>query len=173
VTETKYQNDKTPFAWKTVSPRLMNAYAVDELAKVAAEVNARMQAEFNVPLVLIIIDTIAVAAGYEKSGEENDSSATQRVMSTLAKLAVRTTTFVFGVDHYGKNPETGTRGSSAKEGAADVTLALLGEKDTNGTVSNPRLLLKKRRDGEIGIVFPFRTSSKWVSISLTGQSPAL
>jgi hypothetical protein len=34
-----------------------------------------------------------------------------------------------------------------------VTLALLCEKDANGTVSNPRLLLKKRRDGEVGIVF--------------------
>jgi hypothetical protein len=170
VIEHKYDSSKMPFAWKTVSPRLMNAYAVDELAKVAAEVDTRMQAEFNVPLVLIVIDTIAVAAGYEKSGEENDSSATQRVMSTLAKLAARTTTFVFGVDHYGKNAETGTRGSSAKEGAADVTLALLGEKSATGTVSNPRLLLKKRRDGEVGIIYPFRTRVVEMGVNQFGRT---
>jgi hypothetical protein len=170
VIEHKYDGGKMPFAWKTVSPRLMSANAVDELTKVATETNAQMQVKFNVPLVLIIIDTIAVAAGYEKSGEENDASATQRVMSTLAKLAVRTTTFVFGVDHYGKNPETGTRGSSAKEGGADVTLALLGEKSATGTVSNPRLLLKKRKDGEVGIIYPFRTKVVEMGVNQFGRT---
>jgi hypothetical protein len=170
VTETKYENGKMPFAWKTISPRLLNPYAVDELAKFAAEANAEMQAKFNVPLVLIVIDTIAVAAGYEKLGEENDSTTTQRVMTTLANLATRTTTFVFGVDHYGKNVETGTRGSSAKEGAADVTLALLGEKSATGTVSNPKLLLKKRRDGEVGIVFPFRPRVVEMGVNQFGRT---
>lgn len=157
VIESKYTEDsKQPFAFRKISPRLLDAAALDQLAKIANDVNTKMQADFGVPLVLIIIDTIAVAAGYEKSGEENDSAISQRVMSTLAKLAQQTTTFVFGIDHFGKAVETGTRGSSAKEAAADVILALLGDRTPDGEVLNTRLAIRKRRTGESGVVHRFR-----------------
>jgi hypothetical protein len=42
----------------------------------------RMQAEFNVPLVLIVIDTIAVAAGYEKR-RQFDPALLSRLMTFL------------------------------------------------------------------------------------------
>src|SRR5215470_1463529 len=48
---------------------------------------------------------------------------------TLAELTKATGAFVLGVDHFGKAVETGTRGSSAKEDAADVVLALLGDRN--------------------------------------------
>ena len=38
--------------------------------------------------------------------------------------------FVVGVDHFGKDAETGTRGSSAKEGRADTVLASLADRDS-------------------------------------------
>jgi hypothetical protein len=157
LVELKYGDTKdVPFAWIDASPRLIDARAVDSLAKTAAEANEKMKRDFGVPLVLIIIDTVAVAAGYEKIGEESDSVSGQRVMSTLANLAKRTRTFVAGVDHFGKSVDTGTRGTSAKEAAADVVLALLGDKSVTGTVSNTRLAIRKRRSGANGTVYAFR-----------------
>ena len=52
-----------------------------------------------------------------------------------------------GIDHFGKVAETGTRGSSAKEGHADTVLALLADREINGTISNTRLAVRKQRDG--------------------------
>ena len=43
---------------------------------------------------------------------------------------------MLAVDHFGKMVETGTRGTSAKEAAADVVLALLADRKINGTISN-------------------------------------
>ena len=78
-------------------------------------------------------------------------------MTTIANLAKRThTSSVFGVDHFGKSVETGTRGSSAKEASADVVLAVLGDKKVTGEISNMRLALRKRRTGENGAEYAFR-----------------
>ena len=46
---------------------------------------------------------------------------------------------VLPIDDYGKQTETGIRGSSAKSAAADAILACLGERDNEGNVSNDRL----------------------------------
>jgi hypothetical protein len=43
------------------------------MVKIAAEADAKMQTDFNLPLAMIVVDTIAVAAGYG-NGEENDAS---------------------------------------------------------------------------------------------------
>jgi hypothetical protein len=50
---------------------------------------------------------------------------------------------------------THTRGSSAKEAAADVALALLGEKAVSGEVANVRLAVRKNRAGPSGQEIPF------------------
>ena len=59
--------------------------------------------------------------------------------------------------HFGKNVETGTKGSTGFEDDADVVLALLGERALNGVVDNPRLCARKRRCGPNGEEFAFRT----------------
>jgi hypothetical protein len=59
------------------------------------------------------------------------------------------------IDHYGKQTETGIRGSSAKSAAADAILACLGERDNEGVVSNHRLAVTKLRNGPTGRVIPF------------------
>ena len=109
-----------------------------------------MQEQFGLPLVLIIIDTVIAGSGYSKDGQENDASAGQAVMNTLKEVAKRMHCFVFGVDHFGKAVETGTRGTSAKEGSADVVIAMLGDKSVGGEVTNTRLALRKRRGGANG-----------------------
>ena len=73
---------------------------------------------------MIVIDTMITAAGFS-SGEDNDAAAAQKVMNSLRITSQRTGALVVGIDHFGKVVETGTRGSSAKEGAADVVIALL------------------------------------------------
>jgi hypothetical protein len=62
---------------------------------------------------------------------------------------------VVGIDHFGKVVETGTRGSSAKEGAADTVIALLAERELSGGLKNTRLAVRKQRDGLSGFEIPF------------------
>jgi hypothetical protein len=76
-------------------------------------------------------------------------------LNRLAALSRLTGAFVLAVDHFGKAVETGTRGTSAKEAAADVVLALLADREINGTISNTRMALRKLRGGKVGIETPF------------------
>ena len=146
---------RAPFVWLETCPALINLDTSATLAAIAKKAAAEMMARWGLPLALIIIDTIVVGAGFTKEGQDNDTAIAQRIMSTLAELAKATGTCTLGVDHFGKSIETGTRGSSAKEGSADVILALLGERNVAGTVTNTRLALRKRRGGTNGEEFPF------------------
>jgi hypothetical protein len=132
-----------PFAWIDTCPALIDPHTSANLAATAKVVADKMMAEWGLPLALIVIDTIVVSAGYTKEGQDNDTAIGQRIMWTLAELSKATGAFVLGVDHFGKAVETGTRGSSAKEGAADVVLALLGDRNVAGKITNTRLALRK------------------------------
>lgn len=144
-----------PFAWIEQCPPLTGKNAADEICRIAQLIAAQLKEWFGVPLVLIVIDTVIAGAGYSRDGQENDAAAGQAVMSTLASVAKRCRCFVLGIDHFGKTVETGTRGSSAKESAADVVIALLGDKSVSGDVTNTRLALRKRRGGRNGEEYPF------------------
>jgi len=144
-----------PFAWIETCPPLVGKNAADEICAIAEPIAREFKARFGVPLVLIIIDTIIAAAGYTRDGQDNDAAAGQVVMNTLKAVAKRIGCFVMGIDHFGKAVETGTRGSSAKEGSADVVLAMLGDKSVSGEVTNTRLALRKRRGGANGEEHPF------------------
>src|SRR5262249_16062557 len=76
-----------PFAWSDQCPRLLDQNSYAALATVAQQATERMKAEFGVPLALIVIDTIIAAAGFSKSGDENDAAIGQRIMRQLACLA--------------------------------------------------------------------------------------
>jgi hypothetical protein len=152
----KFAGARAPFAWVETCPPLTSADAVAVLTKIAEQVAAKLKAEFDLPLVLIEIDTLIAAAGFTKEGAENDAAAGQAIMHSLMQLARNAHCFVFGVDHFGKDVNVGTRGTSAKEGAADVVLATLGDKAVSGEVTNTRLALRKRRSGANGQEFPFK-----------------
>src|SRR5262249_32745326 len=100
--------------------------------------------------------TVGRSAGYEKSGDENDAVIGFKIMRVMSSLSAHTEAFVLGLDHFGKAVETGTRGTSSKEGDVDVVLALLGDKDIGGTISSTRLCARKRRNGPNGEEFAFR-----------------
>ena len=119
--------------------------------------------------MLVFVDTVVTAAGYTKSGDDNDAAIAQRVMSVLSGLSQRTGALAVGIDHFGKVTETGTRGSSAKEGHADAVLALLADRELNGTVTNTRLAVRKQRDGASGLEIPFTPKTVEVGTDADGD----
>lgn len=141
-----------PFAWIEECPRLVEPGAAEALADVATKAADEMRDLYGLPLALIVIDTVAAGAGFD---DENSAAETQRAMNALEALSGATGAFVLGVDHFGKAADTGTRGSSAKEAAADVVLALLAERDAAGAVTNTRMALRKLRGGRIGMQIPY------------------
>jgi hypothetical protein len=144
-----------PFAWIETCPPLLVKNAAAEICKIAEAIAKEFLSRFGVPLVLIIIDTIIAGAGYTRDGQDNDAAAGQMVMNNMKTVAKRMGCFVMGIDHFGKTVETGTRGTSAKEGSADVVIAMLGDKSVSGEVTNTRLALRKRRGGANGEEHPF------------------
>ena len=145
--------ERLPFAWLDECPSLLSRDAIGVLKATATAAAAKMRAEFDLPLALIVIDTLMAASDFE---DENDAAQGQKVMRVLEDLSRHTGAFALAVDHFGKAVETGTRGTSAKEGAADAVLALLADKDITGNVSNTRMAVRKLRGGATGALTPFQ-----------------
>jgi hypothetical protein len=131
---------------------LTDADALEKLKAHAQEAAKHAREKFDLPLALIVIDTVSAAAGFT---DENSAAETQKVMTILRELSRATGALALAIDHYGKQTETGIRGSSAKSAAADAILACLGERDNEGNVSNHRLAVTKLRNGPTGRVIPF------------------
>jgi hypothetical protein len=144
--------DNLPFAWIEECPSLKEDASFERLVAIVLAAAAQMQEQFNVDLVLIVIDTLSASADFT---DQNDAAEGQRIMNRLNALSRRTGAFTLAVDHFGKAMETGTRGTSAKEAAADVVLALLADRDVSGTISNTRLAVRKLRGGATGTETPF------------------
>jgi len=145
-------NPKQPFGWLDFQPMLLKRGAKD-LITIAKREAAWMRATFGEDLVLIIIDTIVAAAAFQR---EDDAAQGQAVMAMLAQLSAETGALVLGVDHFGKDVETGTRGTSAKEAAAESILALIGKREVTGKMTDLRMGIRKVKDGEQGRIIPFR-----------------
>ena len=143
-----------PFAWRADCPALTGENAAASLCAVASEAVADLLRKFDLPVVLIVIDTMITAAQYDEGGD-SDTAASQKVMSTLKEVSQRMDALVVAIDHFGKVIESGTRGSSAKEGAADAVIALLAERELSGEVKNTRLAVRKQRDGPSGFEISF------------------
>jgi hypothetical protein len=76
-----------PFAWRADCPALTAPRAATELALVIEDPAAHLRRRFDVPTVLIWIDTIIAAAQYAKTGDDNDTATAHRVMSVLRQLS--------------------------------------------------------------------------------------
>jgi hypothetical protein len=146
---------RAPFRWYEAAPTLLGPDALEMLTAMAKQAEHSLQAEFGLPLGLIVIDTIAASAGYAQAGAENDAAVGARIMQVLQQVAQACNCMVLGVDHFGKNVEGGTRGTSSKEANAEVVLACLGEREVSGNVVNTRLAIRKNRGGPQGQEYPF------------------
>jgi AAA domain len=144
--------EKLPFAWIEDVPDLKDEDSYKRLVTVALSIAAKIKADFDAELVLIIIDTLAAAASFK---DANDAAEGQLVMNRLVDLGRKTGAYVLAVDHFGKDATTGTRGTSAKEAAADSILAILADRDVNGKLSNTRMAIRKVRGGKTGVEFSF------------------
>jgi hypothetical protein len=144
--------DRLPFAWIEECPSLGDEASFERLCTTATTVASQVYEQFGVPLALIVVDTVAASADFI---DANDAAECQRIMGRLNTLSRRTGAFSLGLDHFGKVVETGTRGSSAKEAAADVVLALLADRDLSGTISKTRMAVRKLRGGVTGTETPF------------------
>jgi AAA domain/Bifunctional DNA primase/polymerase, N-terminal len=111
-----------------------------------------MLARFGVQLRLVVLDTLTSIAGIE---DHDDTAESAAFMNFCADLAKEMEVFIAVCDHFGKNIDAGTRGSSAKEGRADAVLAVLGKPDQ--PPDEPRKLLwRKIRNGVSGREIQFR-----------------
>jgi hypothetical protein len=153
----KYPNmARAPISWRESCPTLLAQGATEQLIKIIQEAAKECQARFGIPLGLVVIDVLADAAGYVKAGDENDPAVGAKLMGVLHRAAEACNCFVLAIDHFGKSIEAGTRGTSAKEGSADMILACLGEREVSGAVTNTRLALRKVRGGPQGQEFPYK-----------------
>lgn len=142
--------ESLPFAWIEECPNLKDGF--DRIVAASQSAASHIKEQFNLPLALVIVDTLNAAANFK---DGNDAAEGQFIMNRLNDLSRKTGAFVIAVDHFGKAVETGTRGTSAKEGAADMVLALLAERDTAGNISNTRMAVRKLRGGSTGHETPF------------------
>ena len=145
---------KLPFRWADSCPLLLGekSDALPRLIATARAADDHFRRDHGVPLVLIVIDTMAAVAGWK---DENDNAQAAEVMGKLRQLSEAAGAVVMVVDHFGKNDTIGTRGASAKEAAADAVLAILGDRAPSGGVNNLRLAIRKQRGGPSGEEFPF------------------
>jgi hypothetical protein len=149
----KMDTSRLPFTWTGNCPMLLGAGdPLPILRATAAQAHKRCMDQHGLPLGLIWIDTMSSAGGFE---DEKDNAEAAQLMGVLGNLSDATGAVVMGIDHLGKNVDAGARGGSAKEANADFVLALLGNKDLAGNVSDSRMSLRKVREGPTGKEFPF------------------
>jgi AAA domain/RepB DNA-primase N-terminal domain len=144
-----------PFAWLDYCPPFTPGAGEVGMLQFAEEAARRMWEKHGVPLVLIIIDTLAAAARFK---DENAAAEVQQAMDVLNTISRATGSLVMAVDHFGKAADTGTRGSSAKEASADAVIACLAERTNSGTISNTRIAVRKLRAGATGAETTFTLS---------------
>jgi hypothetical protein len=151
--ETPIDPAHLPFTWTESCPILTSDKAQAELHMLIADAQHAMLERFRLPLVLIVIDAMTSAGNFK---DANDTSEAAKVMTMLSALGRECGLMIAVIDHFGKDVTTGTRNSSAKEDNADAVLALLGEKSIEGSVSDPRMALRKVRGAATGGVTTFR-----------------
>jgi AAA domain/Bifunctional DNA primase/polymerase, N-terminal len=128
-------------------PDLLAEQGRAQLVRTANDVSGQMQARFDAPLRLIVVDTMLAAFDIQ---DWNNPAETRRVMKALAQIAEETDAVVLGVHHHGKDVTRGAAGSYALTAAADFVLSAFAETSTDGMVTNRRLSVTKLRDAPTG-----------------------
>jgi hypothetical protein len=163
----KVDLDRLPFGYVGCCRPLLDPKTVDWMVAQARDAQAYFQKQFGLDLVLIGIDTMSAAAGWE---DENNAAQAQIVMNHLADVSKAANTFVLAADHFGKDLSAGTRGSVVKEASADTILATMGERDEEtNTVEDTRLVLRKQRYGPQGEIFPFQARLVEMGLDSEGE----
>ncbi len=117
------------------------------------EACAAVEAHYNMPVALVVIDTLARAFG---GGNENASEDMGAVIAHADKLREATLAHVQFIHHSGKDAAKGSRGHSSLKAATDTEIEVTGEQETHlhtATITKQRDLSSR---GE-SITTKFRT----------------
>ena len=113
---------RQPFARQAGGvPLLTEADALARLKAHVREAEAYAREKFGLPLVLVVVDTLSAAAGFD---DENNASETQKVMNLLREISREARALVLVIDHYGKMVDTGIRGILGEERRRRCNLGL-------------------------------------------------
>ena len=99
------------------------------------------------PLRLVVVDTLARTIG---AGDENAAKDIGVLVGNLDRIGRETGALVMVVHHAGKDEDKGARGSGALRAAADTEIHV------KATGQARVATVRKQRDGEDGLTFPFR-----------------
>src|SRR5262249_33107443 len=86
-------------------PKLLSQGGEASLMQIVRQAERMAKAEFRVPLVLVVFDTMIKSAGYRKS--ENDAVEVNNTIQVMENISIRTKCFVLALDHMGKNEGLG------------------------------------------------------------------
>jgi hypothetical protein len=148
---------QSPFLYcESLGPLLMRKRLDKAQAKLLRDkiswAKQAMMARFGVKLRLVFLDTLTSISGIEDHDDTGEGAA---FMNFCAELAKEFEIFIVVNDHFGKNIEAGTRGTTAKEARADVVLAVIGKPDQPD--EEPRVLRwRKMRNAVSGREIQFR-----------------
>jgi hypothetical protein len=124
-----------------------------------ADYGKSLARDYDVPLVLITIDPQNRVAGFR---DEQSSAENQVVGDAWTYLANKAGCTVIVVDHFGKQQESGMRGSSVKEANAHF---VLNTSARSKDVFAPRYLeIRKQRNGISGVCVDFRAEEYFVTM---------
>jgi AAA domain len=130
-----------------------------EWVRQLAEFALAVAQQFDLPLALITIDPQNKVAGFKDEQSSGEGQIVSDAFSDLAKMAGCT---VLVVDHFGKDPDAGLRGTSVKETSA---LFILNTSDQQKETHARRYLeIRKMRNGPSGIAVDFWMEDEEVSV---------
>src|SRR5262249_3436930 len=158
------QNERLPIVHLKKGPPkiLANARAnphFREWLRQIAEFALAVARQFDLPLALITIDPQNKVAGFKDEQSSSEGQIVSDAFSDLAKIAGCT---VLVVDHFGKDPDAGLRGTSVKETSA---LFILNTSDQQKETHARRYLeIRKMRNGQSGVGIEFSMEDEEVSI---------
>jgi AAA domain len=103
--------DKQPIYVQTAGvPKLLAQGGEAAVMKIVRQAERAARAEFGVPLVLVVFDTMIKSAGYKKS--ESDAVDVNAMIQAMDSISILAKCFVLTLDHMGKDVDKGARGSS-------------------------------------------------------------
>jgi hypothetical protein len=166
------QNERLPLVHLKKDPPkiLVNARAnahFREWLQQLAEFASAVAKQFDLPLALITIDPQNKVAGFRDEQSSSEGQIVSDAFSDLAKMAGCT---VLVVDHFGKDPDAGLRGTSVKETSA---LFILNTSDQQKETHAKRYLeIRKMRNGRAGIGVDFWMEDEEVSVQQLSKNEA-
>ena len=138
-----------PFGLVSASVALRDGQGdVDRVVEAAAATAA----QYGMPVVLIVIDTLARAIG---GGDENSAADMGGYIRAVDQIRERTGAHVMSVHHTGKNAEHGARGHSSLLGAIDTEISISRDKDGETSTAE----VTKQRDFEGGQKWTFKLAT--------------